>query len=170
MRFCGNCGARLEPGVAAPVEGAPEPAPLIPGISVMMGADLEERLRKAGIEASGQRRNVTVLFADISGYTPLSQLIDGEDLFDLVQQFVGVLSNNVYKYEGIIDKLTGDGLMALFGAPISHENNAERAVRAALDMQSDLQQLSRKLHQEIGVEINVRIGLHSGAVVVGGIG
>jgi len=101
MRFCGKCGARLEPGPAAPVEGVPEPAPLIPGINVMMGADLEERLRKAGIEANGQRRNVTVLFADISGYTPLSQLIDGEDLFDLVQQFVGfyrITSINIRDY------------------------------------------------------------------------
>jgi class 3 adenylate cyclase len=103
-----------------------------------MGADLAERFRRAGLEASGQRRNVTVLFADISGYTALSGEMDGEDLFDIVQEYIRLLSQNVYKYEGIVDKFTGDGLMALFGAPISHENNAERAVRAAQDMQNDL--------------------------------
>ncbi len=136
----------------------------------MMGSDLAERLRRAGVEASGQRRNVTVLFADISGYTALSGRIDGEDLYNLVQEYVRTLSNNVYKYEGVVDKLTGDGLMALFGAPISHENNAERAVRAALDMQNDLHEMSRKVWKELGVDLNVRIGLHSGSVIVGGIG
>ncbi|MBN1147613.1 MAG: tetratricopeptide repeat protein [Anaerolineales bacterium] len=170
MRFCGNCGARLDQ--TAPVE-AKQAAPaeaFVPALGVMMGADLAERLRQAGLEASGQRRNVTVLFADISGYTSLSERIDGEDLYDIVQRYISILSNNIYKFEGIVDKISGDGLMALFGAPISHENNAERAVRAALDMQNDLFQFSRELRERLGVDINVRIGLHSGAVIVGGIG
>ncbi len=136
----------------------------------MMGGDLAERMQRAGLEARGQRRNVTVLFADLSGYTALSEQIDGEELFELVQQYIRLLSNDVYKYEGIVDKLTGDGLMALFGAPISHENNAERAVRAAIDMQNDLMDMNRDLRKRLGVEVNVRIGLNAGEVVVGGIG
>lgn len=136
----------------------------------MMGADLAERLRRAGLEAAGQRRHVTVLFADISGFTALSERIDSEDLYNLVQDYIRLLANNVYKYEGVVDKITGDGIMALFGAPISHENNSERAVRAALDMQSDLEELSQKTARELGAEIRVRIGLHSGLVIVGGIG
>ena len=136
----------------------------------MMGADLAERMRLAGVEAAGQRRYVTILFADLSGYTSLSERIDSEDLYVIVQQYIRVLSDNVYKYEGVVDKITGDGLMAIFGAPISHENNAERGVRAALEMQNELFQLSQKLHQEQGIDLNVRIGLHSGWVVVGGIG
>jgi adenylate cyclase len=136
----------------------------------MVGTDLAERLRRAGVEAVGQRRNVTVLFADISGFTALSGCIDGEDLYSLVQEYIRVLADNVYKYEGVVDKITGDGLMALYGAPISHENNAERAVRSALDMQVDLHQLSRKIWKDLGVDLNVRIGLHSGSVIVGGIG
>lgn len=135
-----------------------------------MGADLAERLRRAGLESTGQRRNVTVLFADISGYTSLSTKIDGEDLYNMVQDYVRILSSNVYKYEGVVDKISGDGLMALFGAPISHENNAERAVRAAMDMQTELQQFSSQFQAEVGHAINVRIGLHSGVVIVGGIG
>ncbi len=135
-----------------------------------MGSDLLERMQRAGLEAAGQRRNVTILFADLSGYTALSTQIDGEDLFDIIQQYFGLLSNCVYKYEGIVDKFTGDGIMALFGAPISHENNAERAVRAALDMQTEITQFSRNLKARLGVNIHARIGLHSGSVVVGGIG
>jgi predicted ATPase/class 3 adenylate cyclase len=178
MRFCGNCGTRLgEATSSAPAKTGPlslEPASttaFVPeDMGVMMGADLMERMRKAGIEAAGQRRIVTVLFTDLSGYTSLSEKMDQEDLYELVQGFIHEMINEVYKYEGIVDKLTGDGLMALFGAPIAHENNAERAVRAALDMQADVVKMSRKLKEEHGYEISMRVGLHSGIVVVGGIG
>jgi class 3 adenylate cyclase len=136
----------------------------------MIGSDLLDRMRQAGLEATGQRRNVTVLFSDLSGYTALSERMDGEDLYDLVQEFIRMLVNAVYKYEGIVDKLTGDGVMALFGAPIAHENNAERALLAALDMQSGIAELSQELQERLGVELHMRVGLHSGSVVVGGIG
>ena len=167
MRFCGNCGTRL-PEAAPQVEE--QTAPRTDDLGVMMGSDLLERMRRAGLEAAGQRRNVTILFADLSGYTALSSKLDGEDLYDLIQQYIQLLSSDVYKYEGIVDKFTGDGIMALFGAPISHENNAERAVRSALDMQTDLMNLNRDLHKRLGIEIQAHIGLHSGSVIVGGIG
>ena len=170
MRFCGNCGTRLAPTASLKKSVIAEGSPEVSDLGVMMGADLAERLQQAGLEARGQRRNVSVLFADLSGYTALSGRIDGEDLFELVQQFVQVLSNNVYKYEGIVDKLTGDGLMALFGAPISHENNAERAVRAAIDMQNEIAQMSRQMENRLHESLNLRIGIHSGSVIVGGIG
>ncbi len=166
MRFCGNCGARLDEASEASSSASEAPEQL----GVLMGADLFKRLQAAGVEAAGQRRNVTVLFADLTGYTALSGRIDSEDLFEIVQRYINLLIKSVYKYEGIIDKITGDGIMALFGAPISHENNAERAVRAALDMQADVAQLSRELYPTIDVELGMRVGLHSGLVVVGGVG
>jgi class 3 adenylate cyclase/tetratricopeptide (TPR) repeat protein len=164
MRFCGNCGARLEAAAGAPLEKVSTE-----GLGVMMGADLVERMRSSGLDAAGQRRSVSVLFADLTGFTALSGQIDEEELFEIIQQYVRLLANSVYKYEGIVDKFTGDGIMALFGAPISHENNAERAVRAALDMQADLEQYNHELRQQRGIELRMRIGLHSGAVIVGGI-
>lgn len=167
MRFCGNCGTRLEDAAAS---AQPDLSPTTPEFGAMMGSDLADRLRRAGLEAAGQRRNVTVLFADISGFTALSERIDGEDLYNLVQEYIRILANNVYKYEGVVDKITGDGLMALFGAPISHENNAERAVRSALDMQEELHAAGQRLEAQLGVALRVRIGLHSGSVIVGGIG
>jgi adenylate cyclase len=136
----------------------------------MLGADLLERFRRAGLEAAGQRRNVTVLFVDLAGYTPLSERIDSEELYEVIQQFLNLLADDVYKYDGMVDKFTGDGLMALFGAPIGHENNAELAVRAALDMQADVAALSQQLNERLGTELRVHVGLHSGIVVVGGIG
>jgi class 3 adenylate cyclase/predicted negative regulator of RcsB-dependent stress response len=167
MRFCGKCGTPL--GVDhearyAPGEFRPEQ------IGAMMGSDLFERFRKAGLEAVGQRRNVTILFVDLSGYTQLSRRLDTEDLYEVVQQLIQVLANDVYKYEGMVDKFTGDGLMALFGAPIAHENNAELAVLSALDMQRDVTALSNRLQGSIGTDLQIHIGIHSGPVIVGGIG
>lgn len=164
MRFCGNCGSRL--AVTPAVTSEPSPASL----GVLVGADLMERFRRAGLEAAGQRRNVTILFADLSGFTSLSERMDSEDVYELVQRFIRLLLNAVYKYEGIVDKITGDGIMALFGAPIAHENNAERAVRAALEMQDDVGQLSRELRNQLKTDLSMRVGLHSGTVIVGGIG
>jgi predicted ATPase/class 3 adenylate cyclase len=166
MRFCGNCGTRLE-GVAVltqPQEFNPQE------LGVMMGAGLLERLKQAGIEAAGQRRKVTVLFADLSGYTGMSSRLDSEEVYELVQQFIRMLVDQVYKYEGVVDKLTGDGLMALFGAPIMHENNPERAIRSALDMQGEMAKLAQGVKDRLGIDLRMRIGLHFGSVVVGGIG
>lgn len=173
MKFCGNCGTRLkldpEPPDAGEFAGA-KVQPFTSQFGPLMGADLADRMRLAGLELAGQRRNVTILFADISGSTALAERLDGEDLYEILQETIQVLANNVYKYEGVVDKIIGDGLMALFGAPISHENNAERAVRAALDMQNDLLQLAQKIWSEHNLELSVRIGLHSGPVIIGSFG
>lgn len=177
MRFCGNCGTRLVEATTIRTVSmeellaeSPNPDPTPPAHIGAAGPDLLERFRSAGLEASGQRRSVTVLFADLTGYTVISGQMDNEDLFDLIQRYIRVLVNEVYKYEGIVDKLTGDGLMALYGAPIAHENNAERAVRSALDMQAAVNALSQETRQQLGVELRMRIGLHSGEVIVGGVG
>ncbi len=167
MRFCGQCGTRL-PEPAAPAEPAAGFSPQRFG--VMMGADLLERFRRAGLEAAGQRRTVTVLFVDISGYTTLSGQLEAEDLYSLVQPTLGALAQAVYKYDGVVDKFTGDGLMALFGAPIAHEEHAELAVRSALEMQAEVTRLNGDVRQRFGLELQLHIGLHAGPVVVGGVG
>jgi len=135
-----------------------------------MDPALRERFRQAGLESAGQRRNVTVLFVDIVGYTPLSEQIDNDDLYTLIQQYFAELVNAVYKYEGTVDKFTGDGLMALFGAPIAQENSEEMAVRAALDMQSGVSHLSQDVQARLGVGVRIRIGLNAGSVIVGSVG
>jgi adenylate cyclase len=166
MKFCGNCGARL-------VQPEPPPAPpeLLPErIGVMMGPDLRERFRKAGMEATGHRRAVTILFVDLTGFTPLSEKLESEQLYELLQEFIAKMVDTVYRYEGMVDKLTGDGLMALFGAPISHENNAERALRSALDMHQAMEGLNKKWNLGPETELTIHIGIHDGEVILGGMG
>lgn len=177
MRFCGNCGKRLSEAAPQTIESVPtlpadttRQATISPEqLGVLTGADLLERFRQAGLEASGQRRSVTVLFVDLSGFTHLSELLGDEELYELVQKFIRVLVNDVYKYEGMVDKLTGDGLMALFGAPIAHENNAERALRSAVNMLADVDQLSSELDLH-GNTLRIHVGLNAGSVIVGGLG
>lgn len=170
MRFCGNCGTRL-PDDAPAADPAPAPLRAVDPaqLGVLSGADLLDRFRRAGLEAKGQRRSVTVLFVDLSEYTQLSEMLGDEALYELVQRFIRVLVDDVYKYEGMVDKLTGDGLMALFGAPIAHENNAERALRSALDMVADVERLSAELDLP-GRALRVHVGLNAGTVIVGGVG
>jgi predicted ATPase/class 3 adenylate cyclase len=170
MRFCGNCGARL-------VETANSTKPTlafspdsIGDFGVLIGSDLKERFHRAGLESAGQRRNVTVLFADLCDYTGLAGKIDDEELYEVIQVYIRMLAEKVYQYEGMVDKITGDGLMALFGAPIAHENPAERAVRAAMDMQAGLQQINEDLENHLNGQLQLHIGLNRGSVIVGGIG
>lgn len=165
MRFCGQCGTRLEAAApAARASFSPEQ------LGVMMGTDLLERFRRAGLEAAGQRRSVTILFADLAGYTDLSERQDPEDLFDLLRQVLRVLANAVYRYEGAVDKFIGDGLMALFGAPIAQENNAERAVRCAWDMQTDLARFLAEQPTPLPTALGLHVGIHTGPVIVGSLG
>ena len=150
MRFCGNCGSRLSDGAAAQ-QGSVSTK----NLGVMMGADLIERFREAGLQAAGQRRNITVLFVDLTDYTRLSETIDSEDLYEIIQQFINMLVSSVYKYDGLVDKIVGDGLMALFGAPIGHENNAELAVLSALEMQTGLTALNQEMKHHLDHELQM---------------
>ncbi len=165
MRFCGNCGTRLSEDAPASVD-----AGSASNLGVMMGADLIERFREAGLQAAGQRKNVTVLFVDLTDYTRLAETIDSEDLYEIIQEYINMLVSSVYKFDGMVDKIVGDGLMALFGAPIGHENNAELAVLAALEMQTGLAEFNQHVQSRLGHALELHIGLHSGTVIVGGMG
>ncbi|MCD4751700.1 MAG: tetratricopeptide repeat protein [Anaerolineaceae bacterium] len=171
MRFCGSCGAPLgtqqteQNKLAIEIESDQQP------FVTLMGSDLLERFHAAGLDASGQKRNVTVLFVDLSGFTPLSNSLEADVLYEVMQKFIRLLVNAVYKYDGMVDKLTGDGLMALFGAPLAYENNAERAVRSAIDMMEDVKLLSLEYREQLqDEELHLHMGINNGTVIVGGIG
>ena len=169
MRFCGNCGMRLSIDTEILQPSSVAASHLFDRVGVM-GADLVERFRQAGVEAAGQRRNVTILFVDMTGFSDLPNEMDREGNYPLVRQFITVMVQDVYKYDGIVDKILDDGLMAIFGAPIAHENNADLAVRAAIEMQSDAARLAQEVRASIGKEIRLHIGMHSGPVLIGNLG
>lgn len=114
----------------------------------------------------GARRLVTVMFADIQGFTGLCEKMDPEQVTDLMNLYLGRLGGIVHEYEGYIDKFIGDCIMALFGAPLAHENDPELAVRTAIKMIQELQ----SLNQELGHDLRIRIGINTGLVVAGGVG
>lgn len=117
-----------------------------------------------------ERRQVTVLFLDISGFTAMSEKLDPEVVIVILNEFFDVLSEPIYRFGGVVDKYMGDAIMALFGAPVAHEDDPERAVRAALEMQAAAKEFSDRLFQEIGVVLQVRIGINTGPVVAGVVG
>ncbi len=165
-RFCGNCGNHIERRAENPTQNVE----LQGHLKAMVGTDLVDRRPQVGYQGNGQRRKVTVLFSDLSDSTQLSEKIDPEDLYEIIQRFIKMLANTVYKYDGTVDKFTGDGLMALFGAPIAHENNAERAIHAAREMQIGLIGLNKELIRQFNIELQMHVGLNSGTVIVGSVG
>jgi len=168
MRFCGNCGTPLViEGDQITGDATQNPTE---ALGVLVGSDLKQRFYRAGLESAGQRRTVTVLFADLCDYTGLSSQLDDETLYELIQTYINMLAEKVYQHEGMVDKITGDGLMALFGAPIALENPAERAVRAAIEMQIGLETLNQDLEKRLGEKLQMHWGLNRGSVIVGGIG
>jgi class 3 adenylate cyclase/tetratricopeptide (TPR) repeat protein len=115
----------------------------------------------------GERRTVTVLFADASGFTSLSERLDEEQVYSLMQGCLGQMMEAVHHYEGTITQFLGDGVMALFGAPIAHEDSARRAVAAALEMQISLVKYVSEVKQPTPIKFQFRVGLNTGPVVVG---
>ena len=170
MRFCGNCGSRLNASQAGNGNSPSDFTKPNSELGLLLGSDLRQRFHQAGLEATGKRRTVTVLFADLCDYTGLSGNIDDESLYEIIQSYIRMLAEKVYQHEGMVDKFTGDGVMALFGAPIALENPAERAVRAALEMQIGIQQLNQDSDLLQGEKLQLHCGLNRGTVIVGGIG
>jgi class 3 adenylate cyclase/tetratricopeptide (TPR) repeat protein len=118
----------------------------------------------------GERKQVTVLFADVKGSLALSEQTGPEDWHEILDRFFEILAEGIHRYEGTINQYTGDGIMALFGAPIAHEDHAQRACYAALHLSDTLRRYSDTLRVDRGLNFSVRIGLNSGGVFVGKIG
>jgi class 3 adenylate cyclase/tetratricopeptide (TPR) repeat protein len=117
-----------------------------------------------------ERKQVTVLFADVSGSMDLAEQQDPEEWRKIMQRFFSILAEAVTKFEGTVDKFTGDGIMAVFGAPIAHEDHARRACYAALQMLDDISDYAAELRRGKGLNFSTRIGINSGEVVAGAIG
>lgn len=165
FRFCGICGvnllaARMEQTTAQELERLRSSIP----------AHLVERIIQEARAGQGERRTVTVLFADLTGFTALSEHLDPEEVFRLLDACFRAFVEAIYRFEGTVDKFTGDGLMALFGAPLAHEDDPERALHAALAMEAVLKECGEPVVQHLGQPLALRIGLNLGEVVVGGLG
>ncbi len=166
--FCNGCGSHLTAvagGAAAAIRGsAPTPGP-----GSHVPEQLAEKIR-AGRALEGERKQVTVLFADVMGSMELAERSDPEEWRGIMDRFFAILCEGVHRFEGTVDKFTGDGIMALFGAPIAHEDHAQRACYAVLHLQGTLAAYAAELRRGRGLNFSVRIGLNSGEVVVGAIG
>ncbi|RPI31775.1 MAG: adenylate/guanylate cyclase domain-containing protein [Chloroflexota bacterium] len=129
-------------------------------------AALDSVVATPASELSGERKLVTIMFADISGFTALAEKMDPEAVRDLMNRCFGRLVPCIKRYDGQIDKFIGDEIMALFGAPVAHENDPERALRAALAMLAAL----KKFNLENKTQLGIHFGINTGLVLAGGIG
>ena len=173
---CARCGARLPAGAkfcaecAHPV--APPPAPQARSVAPIEHTPkhLADRILSSKSALEGERKQVTVLFADLKGSMELIAARDPEEARRLLDPVLTRMIDAVHRYEGTVNQVMGDGIMALFGAPLAHEDHALRACYAALAMQADMQRFTPDARQRFGVEVRIRVGLNSGEVVVRAIG
>jgi class 3 adenylate cyclase/tetratricopeptide (TPR) repeat protein len=162
-KFCGKCGHDLSEPTKATAIDYSEPQSYTPKF-------LAEKILTSRSSIEGERKLVTVLFADVVDYTAMSEKLDPEEVHQIMDGCFKILMNEVHKYEGTINQFTGDGVMALFGAPLAHEDHAQRACHAALSIQKAIEEYGAKVHKDYGADFKMRIGLNSGPVVVGSIG
>jgi len=163
-RFCNACGSDLAARAEAPVPDAvSDPRALPPD-------HLAEKIRAGRASLEGERKQVTVLFADVMGSMELAERSDPEEWRGIMERFFSILCAGVHHFEGTVDKFTGDGIMALFGAPVAHEDHARRACYAALRLRDELASYAGELRRDHGLSFSVRMGINSGEVVVGAIG
>ena len=162
-RFCDACGAPFASSVAQPAAAARAPVAYTPN-------HLAERILKEGRALRGERKEVTVLFVDVHGSTELAGALDPEEFHSVMDGAFQRMLDAVHRWEGTVNQFTGDGIMALFGAPIAHEDHARRALHASLEIQRALADYAAALRRDKGLAFQVRLGLNSGPVVVGAIG
>ncbi len=181
-RVCPECGAELPDAArfcihcAAPV--AP-PAGTIPAtvaglsqaLARLVPKEYADRLLSTRGQVQAERRMVTILFSDVKGSTAMAENLDPEDVMEIMDGAFDVLIAPIYRYEGTLARLMGDAILAFFGAPIAHEDDPERACRAALEIVAGAKGYAAKLEQERGITgFNVRVGINTGLVVVGEVG
>ncbi len=162
-KFCGECGHDLsKPKDTLPIDYS-QPQSYTPKY-------LADMILTTRSSIEGERKFVTVLFADVANYTSISENLDPEEVHQIMDGCFKILMDEIHKYEGTINQFTGDGVMALFGAPVAHEDHAQRGCHAALSIQKAIEGYGEKIKGQHGAEFRMRIGLNSGSVVVGSIG
>jgi class 3 adenylate cyclase/tetratricopeptide (TPR) repeat protein len=196
MQFCGKCGAKLEKfcpqcqfsnppqfafcgkcghPLTARFETPPQELSFdekIEKIQRYLPQGLTEKILSQRDRIEGERKQVTVMFCDMEGYTALSEKLGPEAAYSIMDQVYEILIHKVHDYEGTVNEMTGDGIMALFGAPIALEDATQRAVRSSLAVHREMAKFNDKLRSE-GRKIpplKMRVGIHTGPVVVGTLG
>jgi class 3 adenylate cyclase len=149
----------------APPALQPEPAPL-----AYTPPHLTEKILTARSALEGERKQITVLFADLKGSTELIRALDPEQARAILDPALHAMMEAVHRYEGTVNQVLGDGIMALFGAPLAHEDHAARACYAALAMQESLRRYADEVRRAHGLMVQMRVGLNAGEVVVRAIG
>ncbi len=196
LTFCGRCGAKLEKicpecnflnpfdysycgkcGHDLTIPSKPIPQELsfdekLAKIQRYLPKDLTQKILAQKDKIEGERKQVTVMFCDMEGFTDLTEKIGPEEAYGIMDQIYELLIHKVHDYEGTVNEMTGDGIMALFGAPIALEDAPQRAIRSAMAIHREMGIFSDKIRQEKeGIPpLKMRIGIHTGPVVVGTLG
>jgi class 3 adenylate cyclase len=169
-KFCNDCGYNLTQPFAAPPKELSFDEKL-DKIQRYLPKDLTQKILAQRGKIEGERKQVTVMFCDIEGFTALTGKLGSEQMYSIMDEVYGILIHKVYDYEGTVNELTGDGIMALFGAPIALEDAPQRAIRSALAIHREINKFSDRIKQEKGIPtFKMRIGIHTGPVVVGTLG
>jgi class 3 adenylate cyclase len=159
-RFCNACGQNLAP----PASTAPTPRFAAP--QTYTPSHLAEKILTSRPALTGERKQVTVLFADLKDSTELIKDLDPEAAQQLLDPAIQIMMEAVHRFEGTVNQVLGDGIMALFGAPIAHEDHALRACYAALAMQASMRDYAGEVQRLHGLALRLRVGLNAGEVVV----
>jgi class 3 adenylate cyclase/tetratricopeptide (TPR) repeat protein len=162
-RFCDECGQCLTKAKETSPIDYTQPHSYTP-------KHLADKILTTRSSIEGERKLVTVLFADVANFTSLSEKLDPEEVHQIMDGCFKILLDEIHQYEGTINQFTGDGVMALFGAPVAHEDHAQRACHAALSIQKAIGEYGDKVAKDFSVEFKMRIGVNSGPVIVGAIG
>jgi class 3 adenylate cyclase/tetratricopeptide (TPR) repeat protein len=163
FNFCGKCGHALREPEEAPAMDYSEPQTYTP-------KHLADKILTTRSSIEGERKLVTVLFADVANFTSISEKLDPEEIHSIMDGCFRILMDEIHRFDGTINQFTGDGVMALFGAPLAHEDHGQRACHAALSIQNAMENYGSQLKEEFTISFKMRIGLNSGPVVVGSIG
>jgi class 3 adenylate cyclase/tetratricopeptide (TPR) repeat protein len=170
-KFCGGCGHNLTSPQEPPARKDLSFDEKLAKIQKYLPSGLTEKILAQRDRIEGERRHVTIMFIDMKGFTPLTEQLGPEETFSLMDQVFEILIHKIHDYEGTVNELRGDGVLALFGAPIALEDAPQRAIRSALAMHREMTKFSETIKDEKKIPpIFLRIGINSGPVVVGTVG
>jgi len=170
-KFCGECGHNL----TTPSEPAPKELSFdekLDKIQRYLPKGLTEKILSQKDRIEGERKQLTVMFCDMEGFTPLVERLGPEEAYSIMDEVYEILIHKVHDYDGTVNEMTGDGILALFGAPIALEDAPQRAIRSSLAIHREMARFSEKMKQkrEDLPPLNMRVGIHTGPVVVGTLG